>query len=480
MKHLRLILLLLAVCFTQISFSQDLAKKLESERILKSMISEILAEADTEQEAEEKISRLLVHDGEYITKQEKVNCANEYFEKCKKKLAKWDAKLAAGKKVYYEDAMYAANYYVLGFKKICNQDYSKALEYLKLCPQIPVTKMYTVALQYQLNKDKAAALAAMSFINKPSKQLSDVASQYGLEDVYHEKIMSLIADKKQTLKRAIRSKDFETLLSFIPYDIPVVDSLFATSNADIAIAEYVKDNTSYIRKIEEVEDFDDRNVIKIYKEGDFPYGYRNNGWATQKDDYKDYFINKCIFKHEMPWALNALERFDIEEIAKSYPVNLQMLALTIKGKMTVGDSRGMDLEYYKFYSGIVSLCSEIITYQGQHDNVNGSKREQDMLNCIKTFKSRNILASFLVAVMVQVNRYSSYFTPEFKMKLFNATKEIVDQVPSLKNNEALPVIISSNGKVTTKENCKSNEIKKKIYEPIMNLILAEYNKNKDK
>lgn len=225
MKHLRLILLLLAVCFTQISFSQDLVKKWESERILKSIISEILAEADTEQEAEEKISRLLVHDGEYITKQEKVNCVNEYFEKCKKKLAKWDAKLAAGKKVYYEDAMYAANYYALGFKKICNQDYSKALEYLKLCPQIPVTKMYTVALQYQLNKDKAAALAAMSFINKPSKQLSDVASQYGLEDVYHEKIMSLLADKKQALKRAIRSKDFETLLSYIPYDIPVVDSL---------------------------------------------------------------------------------------------------------------------------------------------------------------------------------------------------------------------------------------------------------------
>lgn len=372
MKHLRLILLLLAVCFTQISFSQDLAKKLESERILKSMISEILAEADTEQEAEEKISRLLVHDGEYITKQEKVNCANEYFEKCKKKLAKWDAKLAAGKKVYYEDAMYAANYYALGFKKICNQDYSKALEYLKLCPQIPVTKMYTVALQYQLNKDKAAALAAMSFINKPSKQLSDVASQYGLEDVYHEKIMSLIADKKQTLKRAIRSKDFETLLSFIPYDIPVVDSLFATCDVDIATAGC---------NIEEVEDFDDRNVIKIYKVGDY-----DRVWSN-KNDYKDYFINKCIFKHEMPWALNTLKRFDIEEIAKSYPVNLQMLALTIKGKMTVGDSRGVDPEYYKFYSGIVSLCSKIITYQGQHDNVNGSKKEQDMLNCIKTFKS---------------------------------------------------------------------------------------------
>ena len=463
MKHLRLILLLLAVCFTQISFSQDLAKKLESERILKSIISEILAEADTEQEAEEKISRLLVHDGEYITKQEKVNCANEYFEKCKKKLAKWDAKLAAGKKVYYEDAMYAANYYVLGFKKICNQDYSKALEYLKLCPQIPVTKMYTVALQYQLNKDKAAALAAMSFINKPSKQLSDVASQYGLEDVYHEKIMSLIADKKQTLKRAIRSKDFETLLSFIPYDIPVVDSLFATSNADIAIAEYVKDNTSYIRKIEEVEDFDDRNVIKIYKEGDFPYGYRNNGWATQKDDYKDYFINKCAFKHEMSWALQAVE-LDFEKIAKSYPVKQQMQAITINRN-----------GYYKFDSWLANEC-EKINWALNYEDIR-PKKEQNMLNYIETFKSRNILGSFLAAVMVQV--YGRSFTPEFKIKLFNVTKEIVDQVPSLKNNEALPVIISSNGKVTTKENCKSQETEK-IYEPIMNFILAEYNKNKDK
>ena len=463
MKHLRLILLLLAVCFTQISFSQDLAKKLESERILKSMISEILAEADTEQEAEEKISRLLVYDGEYITKQEKVNCANEYFEKCKKKLAKWDAKLAAGKKVYYEDAMYAANYYVLGFKKICNQDYSKALEYLKLCPQIPVTKMYTVALQYQLNKDKAAALAAMSFINKPSKQLSDVASQYGLEDVYHEKIMSLIADKKQTLKRAIRSKDFETLLSFIPYDIPVVDSLFATCDVDIAIAEYVKDNTSYIRKIEEVEDFDDRNVIKIYKEGDFPYGYRNNGWATQKDDYKDYFINKCAFKHEMSWALQAVE-LDFEKIAKSYPVKQQMQAITINRN-----------GYYKFDSWLANEC-ERINWALNYEDIR-PKKEQNMLNYIETFKSRNILGSFLAAVMVQV--YGRSFTPEFKIKLFNVTKEIVDQVPSLKNNEALPVIISSNGKVTTKENCKSQETEK-IYEPIMNFILAEYNKNKDK
>lgn len=463
MKHLRLILLLLAVCFTQISFSQDLAKKLESERILKSIISEILAEADTEQEAEEKISRLLVHDGEYITKQEKVNCANEYFEKCKKKLAKWDAKLAAGKKVYYEDAMYAANYYALGFKKICNQDYSKALEYLKLCPQIPVTKMYTVALQYQLNKDKAAALAAMSFINKPSKQLYDVASQYGLEDVYHEKIMSLIADKKQTLKRAIRSKDFETLLSFIPYDIPVVDSLFATCDVDIAIAEYVKDNTSYIRKIEEVEDFDDRNVIKIYKEGDFPYGYRNNGWATQKDDYKDYFINKCAFKHEMSWALQAVE-LDFEKIAKSYPVKQQMQAITINRN-----------GYYKFDSWLANEC-EKINWALNYEDIR-PKKEQNMLNYIETFKSRNILGSFLAAVMVQV--YGRSFTPEFKIKLFNVTKEIVDQVPSLKNNEALPVIISSNGKVTTKENCKSQETEK-IYEPIMNFILAEYNKNKDK
>ncbi len=461
MKHLRLILLLLAVCFTQISFSQDLAKKLESERILKSIISEILAEADTEQEAEEKISRLLVHDGEYITKQEKVNCVNEYFEKCKKKLAKWDAKLAAGKKVYSEDAMYAASYYILGFKKICNQDYSKALEYIKLCPQIPVTKMYTVALQYQLNKDKAAALAAMSFINKPSKQLSNVASQYGLEDVYHEKIMSLIADKKQTLRRAIRSKDFDTLLSFIPYDIPEVDSLFATSDVDIATTSINKGGTWYHRRIEEVEDFDDRNVIKIYKVGDY-----DRVWSSNKDDYKDYFINKCAFKHEMPWALQAVE-LDFKKIAKSYPVKQQMQAITINRN-----------GYPKFDSWLYDECEKINWAQSNADKRTRNEMEQNMLNYIETFKSRNILGSFLAAVMVQV--YGRSFTPEFKIKLFNVTKEIVDQVPSLKNNEALPVIISSNGKVTTKENCKLQETEKKIYEPIMNFILAEYNKNKDK
>ena len=454
MKHLRLILLLLAVCFTQISFSQDLAKKLESERILKSMISEILAEADTEQEAEEKISRLLVHDGEYITKQEKVNCVNEYFEKCKKKLAKWDAKLAAGKKVYYEDAMYAANYYALGFKKICNQDYSKALEYLKLCPQIPVTKMYTVALQYQLNKDKAAALAAMSFINKPSKQLSDVASQYGLADVYHEKLMSLLAEKKQTLKRAIRSKDFETLLSFIPYDIPEVDSLFATSDVDIATAGC---------NIEEVEDFDDRNVIKIYKVGDY-----DRVWSN-KDDYKDYFINKCLFKHEMPWTLQVMSNTNklpgFVEIAESYPVKLLMQAFTLKDK---GQTYMLNVyeEFYELNYWLYGWC---------HNN--NFIDDKKILHYIETLKSRNILASFLVAVMVQV--YGNSYTPVFKAKLFNITKGIVDQAPLLKNNEALPIIIDSNGKVTIKENYKSQE-RKNIYEPIMNFILAEYNKNKNK
>lgn len=458
MKHLRLILLLLAVCFTQISFSQDLAKKLESERILKSVISDILSEADTEQEAEEKISRLLVHDGEYITKQEKVNCANEYFEKCKKKLAKWDAKLAAGKKVYYVDAMYAANYYALGFKKICNQDYSKALEYLKLCPQIPVTKMYTVALQYQLNKDKAAALAAMSFINKPSKQLSDVASQYGLADVYHEKLMSLLADKKQALKRAIRSKDFETLLSYIPYDIPVVDSLFATNEVDIATAQGLISG-----KIEKVEDFDDRNVIKIYKVGDY-----DREWSN-KNDYKDYFINKCLFKHEMPWTLQVMSNTNklpgFVEIAESYPVKLLMQAFTLKDKRQTYMLNVYE-EFYELNDWLYGWC---------HNN--NFIDDKKILHYIETLKSRNILASFLVAVMVQV--YGNSYTPVFKAKLFNITKGIVDQAPLLKNNEALPIIIDSNGKVTIKENYKSQE-RKNIYEPIMNFILAEYNKNKNK
>lgn len=459
MKHLRLILLLLAVGFTQIAFSQDLAKKWEDEDKFKSAIEQVLTEADTEEEAEKKISRLLKGDGNYITEQDKANIANEYFEKCKKKLAKWDAKLAAGKKVYSEDAMYAANYYILGFKKICNQDYSKALEYIKLCPQIPVTKMYTVALQYQLNKDKAAALAAMSFINKPSKQLSNVASQYGLADVYHEKLMSLLADKKQTLRRAIRSKDFDTLLSFIPYDIPEVDSLFATSDVDIAIAKGLTSG-----KIEEVEDFDDRNIIKIYD-----VGYYDDNWSSHKDEYKDYFIKKCLFKHEMSWALQKVmngpydKQPSFTEIAESYPVKLLMQAFTLKDKRQTYMLNVYE-EFYRINDWLYGWC---------HDN--NFIDDKKILHYIETLKSRNILASFLVAVMVQV--YGNSYTPVFKAKLFNITKKIVDQAPLLKNNEALPIIIDSNGKVTTKENYKSQE-RKKIYEPIMNFILAEYNKNK--
>ena len=464
MKHLRFILLLLAVGFTQIAFSQDLAKKWEEEDKFKSAIEQVLTEADTEEEAEKKISSLLEGDGNYITKQDKANIANEYFEKCKKKLAKWDAKLAAGKNVYPQYAMYAANYYILGFKKICNQDYSKALEYIKLCPQIPVTKMYTVALQYQLNKDKAAALAAMSFINKPSKQLSNVASQYGLADVYHEKLMSLLADKKQALKRAIRSKDFDTLLSFIPYDIPEVDSLFATSDVDIAIAKYTKGNYIYSRKIEEVEDFDDRNVIKIYD-----VGYYDSNWSSKKDDYKDYFINKCLLKHEMPWTLQVMSNTNklpgFVEIAESYPVKLLMQAFTLKDQRSTYQI-GVYEEFYELNDWLYGWC---------HNN--NFIDDKKILHYIETLKSRNILASFLVAVMVQV--YGNSYTPVFKAKLFNITKEIVDQAPLLKNNEALPIIIDSNGKVTTKENYKSQE-RKKIYEPIMNFILAEYNKNKNK
>lgn len=461
MKHLRLILLLLAVGFTQIAFSQDLAKKWEDEDKFKSAIEQVLTEADTEEEAEKKISRLLKGDGNYITEQDKANIANEYFEKCKKKLAKWDAKLAAGKKVYSEDAMYAANYYILGFKKICNQDYSKALEYIKLCPQIPVTKMYTVALQYQLNKDKAAALAAMSFINKPSKQLSNVASQYGLADVYHEKLMSLLADKKQALKRAIRSKDFDNLLSFIPYDIPEVDSLFATSDVDIAIAKGLTSG-----KIEEVEDFDDRNIIKIYD-----VGYYDSNWSSHKDEYKDYFIKKCLFKHEMSWALQKVmngpynKQPSFTEIAESYPVKLLMQAFTLKDQRSTYHI-GVYEEFYRINDWLYSWC---------HNN--NFIDDKKILHYIETLKSRNILASFLVAVMVQV--YGNSYTPVFKAKLFNITKEIVAQAPLLKNNEALPIIIDSNGKVTTKENYKSQE-RKKIYEPIMNFILAEYNKNKNK
>lgn len=463
MKLLKTILLLLVVVFTQTSFSQTLQQKWDEGEKFKSNIALILSEANNEQEAEHYINRIMSGDGDYITVQDKQNIANGYFEKCKKKLAKWDEKLAAGKKVSSDDAMYAANYYILGYKKICNQNYSKALEYLKLCPQIPITKMYTVALQYELNKDKAAAKAAMNFIDKPSEQLSEVASQFGLGDMYQQKVMSLIADKKQAIKRAIRSQDYETLLSYIPYDIPEVDSLFAIKDVPIAIATYVNGNNYRDRSIEEVENFDDRNVIRIYQDG-----LNQMGWNLK--DCRDYFMKKCIYKHQMTWTL--FVDFNMKEIAESYPTRLQILSFYIK------DDDGD----YKIQKAINEYCSDC----DKNFDTNRTLNETKLLNYIRSFQPRNMLASFVVAVMTQVygqigRKTTGYYdkivySTEFKLELYNLTKEIVDQYPALQNNQHVPVTISSNGKVIIREGLDNpNEITKNIYKPLVDFLAFVYN-----
>lgn len=302
MKQFRTILLLLAVCFTQATFSQSssLVQKWDEERKLKANIAEVLANADTPEEVDANIEELLRKNGSYMTAEEKQNTASKYFEKCKSKLSKLEEKLAAGKKISTYDAMEAANYYVLGYKKICDQNYSKALEYLKLCPQIPLTKMYEVAIKYKQDKDKAAAKAAMNFIDKPSPELSKVADLFGLSDVYQEEMLSLIADKKQEIRRAIRSKDSETLLHYIPYDINEVDSFFAYNPGGIVIAKKVSSNGNYYqdRSIYDVEDFDDRSEIKIFQNGD-----DERRWSAPRN-LSDYFINKGIYKHQKGWALS--------------------------------------------------------------------------------------------------------------------------------------------------------------------------------
>ena len=111
-------------------------------------------------------------------------------------------------------------------------------------------------------------------------------------------------------------------------------------------------------------------------------------------------------------------KLDFVKIAESYPVKLQMLAITAK--------RDND---YIFDSWLYNECERINYWSLSSDKEIRNEKEQNMLNYIETFKSRNILGSFLAAVMVQV--YGRSFTPEFKIKLFNVTKEIVDQVPSL-------------------------------------------------
>lgn len=188
--------------------------------------------------------------------------ANEVFEQIKKKLEKLDERIAKGKRISADDAYEAAMMYSLGYEPICSLDYQKAMTYFKMAPQTTETNVSMVGRSYKTNKDMKAAAAAMTF-TKPTLKAENLATQFGVQKFYQTRCNQLSAEFMPQIKRAIRSKDYNTLITYIPYKIKDVDSVLSKIPIDINVP-----SGRYISKgIVDVDDFSNRNIICYNGEG---------------------------------------------------------------------------------------------------------------------------------------------------------------------------------------------------------------------
>lgn len=153
-----------------------------------------------------------------------------FYESVKKNLPKLDKKLAKGKSLGFEDAVWAA---------LVSQDNDTlAAKYFELAAKAVETEsgkakmlLSAIGCIYRVNMDKAAAAAAINFTipddSKSKFELMLIAKKYGMEDIPSETIQQIFKVDKKLVTRAIRSNDIETLKSLELYDIPEVDSVLA-------------------------------------------------------------------------------------------------------------------------------------------------------------------------------------------------------------------------------------------------------------
>ena len=192
--------------------------------------------------------------------------AEMILKEYREKIAQIDERLAKGKKIREDDALEAAFYYSLGYEPICSLDYQKAKTYYQKVTQTDDMKQAIIGCDYKLNKDIKAAEAAMTCI-KPSIKAENMADRFGLQKLYQARCNSLSAELmpqiEMEVKRAMRSKDYNALITYIPYKIQLVDSVL--SNVSIAISVPTMGKPS--NKLEDVWDFSNRNIIYCNRNG---------------------------------------------------------------------------------------------------------------------------------------------------------------------------------------------------------------------
>ena len=238
MKKIKLVLcLVLFVCGVEQAFGQNIS---EVEKDFKADITKVLLNCYSA----DRIDSLVNAYCEAYGKEGFDNCgkrldkydwkirANKVFQKCKKELEKLDAKIAKGKEISAEDANKAAILYSLGYAPICAQNYQKAADiYNRMGDDatLPI-KFAGKCCLYKVNGDKTPAISLIESIDlKEFEQnnLKQIATRYGLK----EDVNTIIKKKnEQTIKRAIRSKNWDLLKSFSDYGIREVDSMLCVDS----------------------------------------------------------------------------------------------------------------------------------------------------------------------------------------------------------------------------------------------------------
>lgn len=306
MKQLRLLLLMLVVCVAQASHGQDLFETWYEEGLIREKMIPVMLFSNGKNLADyqkqfEDIAQSLrgIHkygSREVLSVSQKEEYIQRHIDSVKGNLSKWEKKLAKGKSLDFEDALWGA--------LVSQHDDAMAAKYFDAAVKVAkddstktILQLASIGCKYSVNKDKAVAAAAINFpIPDNCKNAATlIVNKYSMKDIPSEAIQQLCKVDNRLITRAIRSNNIEVLKKYESYDIPEVDSVLAV-----------------------------------------------------KTDSKDLYW-KCIMKHQMVWPLAKLDYDDVMS-RTDLPANVFKSAFLMRGenkwKYKMLDYIQQDLDYY--------------------------------------------------------------------------------------------------------------------------------------
>lgn len=415
MKQLRLLLLMLVACVVQVSHANGLTP--ESEALIRGIMLRVMLITDgrnlSDYQGEMNVIGGYGNQHGYFSQSSYINgptnvtdYMDNFCKSVKENLPRLDKKLAKGKSIDFEDAIWAA---------LVSQDNDTlAAKYFDVAAKAADTEsgkakmlLSAIGCRYRTNKDKATAAAAINFAipddNKSKFELMLIAKKYGMSDIPSETIQQLFRAEKRDVTRAIRSNDIEKLKIYQIYDIPEVDSVLAV-----------------------------KEIPEVY-----------NGSATL-----DYMW-KCLIKHKMSWPLNYLHYRDLIKKSDVIPA----FAFKWLFLMTWDGHKGV-------YTIKTETDGEPLNYkmldQMAHETSFSGKIDNEWYEYLNKFSSRSPVAALAMAIMIQAvektkSSDSDFDLMEYTSKLLGANdSEKAKSVEVINNAFSKYFSIRKDGAVTFK------------------------------